>query len=41
MKDILKILEVEDEVVAQAVSQGISVKNHKLWKLNIKKSQRR
>ncbi|BAF81328.1 putative integration host factor [Enterococcus phage EF24C] len=37
MKDILKILEIEDEVVAQAVSQGISVKNHKLWKLNIKK----
>nr|DAI05816.1 MAG TPA: type II DNA binding protein [Herelleviridae sp.] len=37
LKDVLHILEVEDEVVAKAISQGYSVKNHKLWKLNIKK----
>lgn len=37
MKDVLAILQMEDEVITQAISQGISIKNHKLWKLNIKK----
>lgn len=37
MKDILNILQMEDEVVLQAIENGISIKNHKLWKLNIKK----
>lgn len=32
-KDIRKILRVEEEVIATALTQGLSVKNHKLYKL--------
>lgn len=40
-KDVLKILKAENEVIQAAVTQGYSVKNHKLYRIEIEDREER
>ena len=37
ISDIEEILAWEGTIISSAISQGVSVKNHKLWKLDVHK----
>lgn len=34
-KDVLEVLSAEDDVIAELISQGYSIKKHKLFKIDI------
>lgn len=40
-KDILQVLEAEAIVMEQAIRQGVGIKNHKLFKIELEKKEER